>query len=480
MTNHTKAAPVWFATAMSPYLWVAATLALGTTYTFMQTDDFCTIARLYLNSGHNPFRETWYMYLNWSGRYSAHFGVAAVGWIAAIAPVRLQWVYAASLLAFMAVFAIACLQANRLVWRDKGAGLLFATIIFSSTLAVMPSQLEGIFWLTGAAVYSFGIASLLLLMSSLATEADTSLEGRTSLGRTLWSMALIVITVGFNEFLGLMVGMYLGLRLLSQLRTRGAAGAFRWNIPYLVVFAVSLAVTVLAPGNFVRDSTISTQRHDLAGSLELAIASLLQFVQSHALPHMLLLACLATAATLAGWISRAPRRDPAQVLPVVLTLLLGFPMHLWVYTYLTGEPVPGRVLNQAYALALLGALMVAGWMGSYLATRRAPASGRVALAAIAVLGVVLVASPQFRTTATSIRDYGPTWKHQQLQRHKALKSAHGMETAVVTPIADERASPPIFQGADVTADQSYWVNKCVAQFYSVDSVIMDETGSREH
>lgn len=471
-----KSAPIWLAVALSPYVWVAATLAFGATYTFMQTDDFCTIARLYANSGFNPFVETWYMYLNWSGRYSAHFGVAAVGWIASIAPARLQSVYAASLLAFMVVFAIACWRTNRLVWRGKTSNALLGTSIFAATLALMPSQLEGLFWLTGAAVYSFGIASLLLMMSSLVAEEDQLLEGKGTLARSLWSMALIIVTIGFNEFLGLMAGMYLALRFLTHLRAHGGGIAFRWNVPYLVVFAISLAVTVLAPGNFVRDSTISTERHDLAGSLGLAMTSLLHFLQSHVLPHVLLLSGLAIAAALAGWISGAQRRPLRDVLPTLLTLLLGFPLHLWVYTYLTGEAVPGRVLNQAYALALIGTYLGSAWIGTYVATRRAPASDRPALALVAIFGIALVASPQFRASATSIRDYGPTWESQQAQRHALLKGAHGAQSVTVPPIAPERGSPRIFQGADVGTDRSYWVNRCVAQYYGLGSIVIEQPG----
>lgn len=454
----------WWSLSIVPYLWIGLVLVAAVAYAFPQTDDYCTFSRLYFHSHHNPLRETWYMYENWTGRYSASFVVAAVGWLASVSPMPLQWVYAGSLAIFLGLLFWASVRATQLVHEGQQANVPLAAIMFAAITLLMPSKLEGLFWLTGVAVYSFGIIVLPLLWYSILRDGT---EGRNFSYR---SLAYIVIAVGFNEFIGLALGVFLALRLIPSLK---APGWFQRNLAYLTTYVVAFAATVLAPGNFVRDATISTQRHDLSSALQLSIQSAVAFTNAHITPYWGTLAGLSIAAVAAGWLMRSPSHERRNWWPASLALIASFPMHLLVYSFLTGEQTPGRVINQAYAMALMGYLIALAWAGARLAARK-PAEARWPAALIITgFGLCMMASPPLRNIAITTRDFGPIWRAEQVQRHNALLFAGLGATASVPPLSRELSASPILRGADVTSDPHYWINTCVADYYQLKSIVLE-------
>lgn len=454
--------------ALLPYLWVVAVVAVAITHAFPQTDDFCTFGRLFRSSGGNPFAETWSLYLHWTGRYSASFAVAVTGWLAGISPLPFQWTYAGVLLAFLVLFLLACMQASRMLAARGAVNLPLAMILCAAVLALMPSKLEGATWLTGAAVYMLSVSFALLAFR--AVEQSTA-SGRT--GDLLLSSSLLAVTVGFNELVALVVGAWLVVRLPSQRHDRGRMNR---SLLHLGVFAIFFGASVLAPGNFVRDATMATPRHDLAQAFALARESYQLIVSELIQPNAWALALLFAAAAAAGAIvyrGDTPRRA-RDFVPLAVALLVALPLHLVVYSFLTGERIPARVLNQALALALVGTLLAASWLGGRWSARLRAAGDRRLLWIVLVAGVVLVAGAPFRYLATTTRDFGPIWQAHQEARHQALIAARvqGISHPALKPLPSERVSTPVLSGADITADPENWINRCVADFYGVERVAL--------
>jgi hypothetical protein len=251
------------------------------------------------------------------------------------------------------------------------------------------------------------------------------------------------------------------------------------NVVYFAVYTATFVSTILAPGNFIRDATVTADRHDLAGALSLTKQSGLIFIESHLLPHIALLLALVLAAIAAGWLVKRPPLRAAKLAPAVLALTLSFPMHFLVYTYLTGEAVPGRVLNQAYVMALMGVFLAVAWIGSALAARTSARPERLVLACFGLIGLCLLTSGHLRNVAVTARDFGPTWKQIQLARDVKLKLASriGQDPVLVDPFPPERSASPVLAGADVTDDPGYWVNRCMADYYGVGSIVLRTTDS---
>jgi hypothetical protein len=450
--------------AMTPFAWIAFLFIFGTFFSFPQTDDFCAFGRLFHVHADNPFVDTWSMYLHWTGRYTSMFLIATVGWLASLVPWSMYLVYSIALTSLIIIFGIACLVATRVLTATGEKNLPIAAVTFATSLILMPSKLEGVFWLTGAIIYLTGVAGLLLLSRSI-TKDDTQV------GRAPYSwatLALIVGCVGFNELLALSVGVLLVFRVLAYARNRTY---LKRNIAYFATYLTAFAASILAPGNFVRDAGSPLYRHHVGAALGLATQSFNQFISMHISPNALFLSLIILGTFVAGWAQKPAGINRFSAMsPLPLTLVSGLPLHLVVYSFLTGEEAPGRVINQSYVMALIGLCLLAGWMGMRLAsTSRRTGNLRLAHASLLVLGILCVSSLQFRQVVSVVRDFGPIWRAQQIERTEILKSAKE-RSVLLASFTPEGSTPPVLQGSDITDDPTYWVNMCLSGLYGVKDI----------
>lgn len=471
LSNHRTAPSLLFRVgSMVPYAWIAAIILFAITYAFPQTDDFCTFGRLLRISKGNPFLETWYLYQNWTGRYTSSFLVTLVGWFTAVIPAPIQWVYSASLALIIIMFGWGCFALSRLLSSTRAANLPTAAIIFAATIVLMPSKLESLLWVTGAAIYFAGIACLFFLFHSISTDVYIEEQGNAKPTYSWKSLTLIAACVGFNEFIGLALGGFLVLRVLAFARS---GEYLKQNIAYFAVFLGAFAFSVLAPGNFARDAGMTTARHDIGMAIPLALRSFDIFVEMHISPNKPLLGWVVLGSAGVGWLAGRTSKCVRlmQFLPLPFTLIASLPMHFLVYSYLSGEETPGRIVNQAYPMALAGVCLFVSWGAAKLVSCRDSAGTFLAYSVVLLAGLFLLSSAQFKQVATVTRDFGPTWRKQQLERHRLLVAAsRNRTTAVLAPFAQEGSTPPLLQGTDMNADTSNWVNRCVADFYGVPEV----------
>lgn len=451
---------------------VAATFAYACFFAFPQTDDFCTFGRLIWRQDGNPFAETYFLYQNWTGRYGSSFVISLAGWLSTVMPIPPYWTYSVFLLAMLVVFSLSLMASIGLLLRDRPPErlpiILPAALLWAGIVVLMPSKLEGLLWLTGAAVYTLGIALLVLIASKLRPDD----QGATGLGQVPASVLLLIfLCVGFNELIALSLGIYLGLRVLAFPRRQ----AWKQHAVLMAVFIVSVLVTALAPGNFVRDANITAVRHDLSAAFTMATHSL----QLFGLPHRTVTLGVLSGLVAAGWLlaarSSVIRVQFRTIFPLVASLVIALPVHAVVYSFLTGDEVPGRVINQAYAMGLIGFGLLAIWCGMGLATADASPAAEVRARTVALVSALLIVScSQFREVGAVLRDFGPTWRSEQIQRHHKLVSASikGLDSVELTAFSTRAVRWPLLQGSDVTNDPAYWINGCVAGYYGLATVYL--------
>jgi len=442
-------------------------ISAATFFPFLQTDDFCTFGRVIGRHGGNPFAELASVYGSWTGRYSSSFLLALAASLGAIIPVPV--VYPAVLASFLLLFGVACWAVSRLPAKNGHGNLPLALVAFTSTLLLMPSKLEQYLWLTGAAVYFVGASLVLLLVHRLAASDEPGPHPR----REVTLMLIVVLATGFNEFLALVVGACLAWAALRNV-TGPERHLWKVHVLRLVVFAVALGSTVLAPGNFARDAGSAVARQDLASATAMMFQSLAGFAGALARESAWLWLATLGAALFAGMVGSSAGPRPARVwLPYALILLAAFPMHLWVYSFLTGEPTPGRVINQALTLAHVAVCLLVAWAGMLTRLKSQPVtSPRRAAVGLAVAAVLVVASPSTRGFLTTLSQFAYTWHVQQLERHHGLSAVSADDPVYLRPFAQGDSSPPMFAGSDISANPDYWVNQCVSDYYGVDSVIL--------
>lgn len=453
-----------------PYVWAVMVMFLATTYAFPQTDDFCTFGRLFGPSQDNPFIETWNIYHSWTGRYTSTFLITVVGWSSSVIPLPLHVSYRGALILILITYVSACFVICRALFTGRHGSAALAMLIVAASLVLMPSKLEEFIWLTGAVVYFVSISLLLLLMGLIDGGVHDHDEGRSHIFNW-WVVGLLVAGVGINEFIALAIGCYLMLRFALYAHSR----AFRMqNIVYFSVYILALGLTIFAPGNFARDAGITATHHSVLGAIHLALSSFSVFLDMHVRPNPLLLTCLLLISFLAGFGVRKRNRTSAdlkRVLAVCITLVVSFPMHLLVYSYLAGEESPGRIINEAYPLALIGVCIFLSDMGARLNDRLRVVPMALVKAAIFSVGIMLLASGQLRQVVTVMRDFGPVWSAEQLNRIAlATQAAKDKRPLTVPAFSLEGSSPPLLEGADISGDKKYWVNQCVASFYSLPSI----------
>lgn len=455
--------------AGAPFFLVVAVFLYATLFTFAQTDDFCTFGRLIWRQDANPFQETWNLYLTWTGRYSSTFVVTLGGWLIAIVPLAEHWLYSAFVAALLLALAVALHAAQHIVGVGGRGRWLPGLILFAFVLVLTPSKLEGLLWMTGAAVYTLGIGAL--LWQALEMQRDLRVT-QAGLGVSWRSLAAIFVVTGFNELLALSAGGMIVLVAIAYRQRR----YWPQHLAYLAVFVTALLITTLAPGNFARDSLSAAVRHDVPMALRLAWESLDLFWTTRLSVAGWLVLYLAGASVAAGlWLGRTQGVVAAslrRLWPLWVVLVSALPLHAVVYSFLTGEAMPGRIVNQAYLMGLVGIGLMSTWIGLRLsagAGRRVPA----ALVMLA-LGLVLVTSAPFRSFVLVLKEDAPGWRSEQLARAELLQQARRLKQPRVSlpAFSDRPGLVSVLQGADISADPTYWVNTCLAGYARVPEIVV--------
>ena len=451
------------APAVLPWTLVAAAVLAATAFAFLQTDDFCTFGRVAIRFKGNPLAELANLYQHWTGRYTASLLVALVASSSLLAPV--QFAYPLALVMLMTLFGWACLEVSRLLGgRDGRPNLAWMLVAFAATMIMMPSKLEQYLWLTGAAVYFAGASLLLILVRTLVLA-----PARPSPAQNVWLCVLVVLITGFNEFLAVATGACLAL---SMLQARLQHHALRPHFVRLGVFGLAFAVAVLAPGNFARDAASAATRHQLGDSASQALADFSGFLSAFASTNLAVFFTGMAGAFAAGMLGGSNGIARRRWQPWILLLLAAFPLHLWMYTFLTGEATPGRVVNQAFTLANVALCLAAAACGQAVSGKWPAFWRRASLPVLGVAGVGFIATQPFIAFAGAVHGFGPIWQSQQLQRHAGLTGIQPSKQPVyVRPFEGNDASPPIYRGADVGPDPAHWINRCVADYYRIPAII---------
>lgn len=454
-------------------LLVAAALAL---HAQPQTDDFCTFGRLVQSSGGNPFAETWYLYTAWSGRYASSLLIAMGGSAMVLMPGHAEgWSYGAVLVVGIGAAIVSMQRAVSSEGATAAASWAVAALAIAAVIALMGSPLEGVFWLTGAAVYSAGLIAVLLLASMVQRSLDEA-QGRWWLSP--WTALLILFACGFNELLTASLGLWLGLLVL----VRWNNDRWRTGLLILIVALAGAAATALAPGNFVRDALSTLPRHDLGLAWTMASDALDLFWTHQVADERSIWGWLAAGAFAAG-IAARHRKEPRpwrESAPLLLALLSAVPLHALLYPFLVGEAMPGRVVNQAYAMGIVGlallsfrcGLSVGGLMPDGL---RGSTLRLVALAAVLATSLAVWSAPGVERLSLALGGPAGAWSGEHAERRALIAAAiaEGRRDVVVPAIPTRPELHSLVSGADLTGDAGHWINLCVAHYHGLQSVKTD-------
>ena len=464
--------------ALVIFIYVVGVFVYATYFAFPQTDDFCIFGRVISTTG-NPFSDTYYMYLNWAGRYTSMFFIALPAWVIAISPIEATIIYRLFVLIYLSSFFISIGLFFKVMNLDMSTNLLLTSIISGLIFIVLPSKVEGLYWLTGQAVYLLSASAFILLAAVLHLEYT---KYRQNILPTWKTTFLLIFVVGFNELIAISAGILLACQYFLQTPKQRNE---KKDILLVLVLVVSMLVTIFAPGNFVRSGGITIPKHDIAMAFELGTSSIGMLWKYNIGLHKSVVLFAILGGILVGI---SPRITPLfksyrQALVLPITIIISIPIHLFLYSFLTGEATPGRTLNQSTELIWVGILILTVMISSFAAKyfqywqqAYGDIYKNVVATGLIVVSIAFLNHQEFKNFNQTIREFAPQWANERFLRDQKIRLAisHGDKKLTVQSFSNEPFWPPFFKGTDISDDSKYWVNMCVASYYKLDEIKLDK------
>lgn len=181
--------------------------------------------------------------LLWFNAFSGRYASDAIVSLLSLS-VHTLWLYRLICFGIFALLVLSVYRLLRTVLRLPRLETAAITgLVVATHLVVSPGVAEGLFWLTGSATYTLGVAFLFFAIAEMLR----SLARR---GGTWKVAAWIVVVVGMNEMFLLLLGGFVALLIGHSLATQRSVD--RRLLVWLGVAAVASIVSIAAPGNWVR------------------------------------------------------------------------------------------------------------------------------------------------------------------------------------------------------------------------------------
>ncbi|HOY32995.1 MAG TPA: DUF6056 family protein [Bacteroidales bacterium] len=236
----------------SLYFWIILLLILIAPLFFLSffvypsADDYSVFN---LTQQHGYFAYQKYIYLNWTGRYSANF-------LEALNPLRCIIIYrmippVLLTLLFLSGYYFFCTLLNSFL--KKQEMFLFSLVFFVLYINTFPSTGEGIYWYPAGVEYLLANAFTLFFLAILIRIIHSPRKHKIPLAILLILLAFVII--GLNEIsMVLICGILLLFWSGSTYVNRKISITMTLVLVYALVFAFA---EILAPGNYVRMSVFS-------------------------------------------------------------------------------------------------------------------------------------------------------------------------------------------------------------------------------
>ena len=430
------------AIALLPYLIICF-------YAAPYADDFCFG---WTASANIPFsQKILNQYLHWNGRYSAdvlvNFHPLVTGQI-------IFYQFAAFLSIIATPFVLLFLL--RLLVVDFSFSVIASLLGSLFYLCYMPTITEGIYWFIGSCNYHLGNLFLLLhfifLMKSLATKDPSKYAFLFS------AFLLVIISIGFNE-----VGAFLiPLFYFSVMVWRGRLKAEKQKLitALFIISFVASAFVFFSPGNFTRSNEF-TERYNLLYSLFYASAQTIRFWGTWILNLPLILLSLLLVANAEKIKLRVFLFDYRILLAAIVVVVFAGSFLPYFATGMLGQH---RTINYVFFFfLLLWPFFLLSLSQKYLLYEKLNwLKGEFRIFSLTALSIC------WMTISGNGKLIINDWKNDRFRKYEAafferqetiLQNPNG----VIQPLA---VIPRTFRIVDAKADTTWWVDKCMRQFYT--------------
>lgn len=453
-------------------------------YAHPSADDFLQANDV---SKHGHWGYLRYMYLHWTGRYTA-----MIGW-SFLNPVSYgQTQEGYGLVCFLLLLLLLGTLVLLVKTLVQGAGLTARQLWLAGASALLlivyylPSTAEYFYWLTGGGFnYLLPGILLLLALAALVTAVRVALPYRRYyLGAVA---GLLFLAVGCNETIALPIVLTVwGIVLVESRRQQRLVG-----VGIALSVTIGCAVSFLAPGNAARaieERAVSPGLLTSAlSAIKFTVYCLINWLGNGVLPVVTVLLVPAFAR-----LAQRPELPLNQLArhPLLLTLLIpafltaGFFPSFWV----SNRTAPPRAENLLYLCFVVAWVLAAySWVLYYVKTHtpssslRLPAFARWLL--IAWLPVTFLTdynhhlrNPGYRlSTNNSLLAYrdllhgtAARYDAQLMARYRYLRS-NASPHAQVAPLSNPSLT---LLFSDITPDTADWANRAYAEFFNKQTIVI--------
>lgn len=421
------------------------------------------------------------MYHTWQGTYSACFlmalqpGVFGQYWLG---PIILLFSLMGSTYTILYTLMRKILHTN--LWEY----LYVSTIFVLVTIQFTWSYYDAFFWYNGAMYYTLFYSLSLLLGSLLIGYQQTTSKTKKIIIAAI-SICLAIIIAGGNFVSGLGMGAILFAAIIIMRLEQKEWPCFYIGI--LLIYGISFAFSVLAPGNAYRQITVENQPN-ITMAFFMAIGKSFEFLaDSLSMMQILLIAILTPVITRLAKTSHFKFSHPWAC--ILLTTLL-YSSFFFAHSYAMGSRGPGRVQNiYSYIHLWLICLNIYYLSGAIIrkAEQKAPLSSALVTlftiskqkyaqslhyavycaTAILVLSVSIKQSTTNRTVSLILKGTALKFDQEMSEREQTLKESKD-KILTLKPLTVKMPSDAF---NDITIYPGYWINQGMARYYDKKRII---------
>lgn len=443
-------------------------------------DDYCYAFRS-LNKGFWALQFD--LYWTWTGRFFASAAISAYPYLADFiglgflkAYVFVGWVSISFLL--LSIFLLLkslfreLLSLKLLLWSSLG----FVTLYIN----LMPSTVEGIYWLAGASTYiwgsSLGLMGLSIILNLSHTEETPGYwQSRRYLLYIAACIVLILCATSSNEITAFILTAVLGMGTVAALQI-GSSNFLTWSLGFLTAIT-GILISFLSPGNAVRyeDNPIPLSYFEV---LVRAVDSFESYLFSWMLDPIVLSSgiLILPSAFLLMKSQFFPREllKMRNVLTIFIVPCLGLIFASFLLLYKVVGYLPPRALNIIYLLFLIGWFLIVPLLLNATSAADEPKLPEYMYMVVKSLVILsLLFNSSFLIAAKDVILYAPRYNAELQDRYDKIDQAlAGAEKDVqVKPL---KTLPATLYYKDIAADSKYVHNVCQAGLFGLNSIAISQ------
>ncbi len=377
--------------------------------------------------------------------------------------------------------------------RPRLTAFALTAVLVYATVYSTANAVQSFYWLSGTLSYTVPLIFLTLFVGVVAHAQRRLPDRRPGIPRLLLAAALTFIAGGLSE---IYIATQTGLLLLAVLITlRHASKAVkRISMPLMLSglagSVLAMAIVMLAPGNAVRQAFFTRPTYPLLATALSPLYALMFLV------GFVLLSPITTAALILGcavlafalqpedgeWSLQAAsliadRRRAARWIVLSLIAPVAFSYAPTLYTVFGGPPARALVIPQFIVTAVVAFWsLVAGLSLRRTFAHRAqdqPRSQKPRLLLLLGILMLIPLGSAWRTLsiAGELQSYALKWDQRDRQVRNA--AARGEKSVVVQALG--------YTGRleDLDLDPKHWLNLCVARYYGLDAVRVQQRSDAE-